>query len=759
MHVAIVGTYPPTQCGIATFTADVEASLRPLGVDVTVVPILPEPDPTRISICRDDVDSYVQAARRVNVSGCDVVLVQHEFGIFGGVAGEYVLRFVENLSIPYVVTLHTVRPKFDEAQAEIVQGLCDRASAITVFTNSGRRQVLDQGFAPARCVEVVPHGAPDELYEDVDRVAARQRLDLPADGPVMSTFGLISAGKGIELAIHAMALLRNEHPDLHYVVAGRTHPEVVRHEGERYRMCLQALAEDLGLGDRVIFIDRFLELHELRDLLGVSDVVCTPYRGSEQTVSGVLTFALAAGRPIVSTPYQYARDVLADGAGLIVDFDDDEAYAEALHTLLDPVAGARAHDAARIASASMQWSNVGKSIKSVLAAAVRRPARDLASVDRVAALPLAPAHPATSHLRLLCDDTAVLQHAHHKVPATEHGYCVDDAGRALPILDELAAATGDEWGYVAVGRVLAFLRAAAAGGDGAMRNFMTWNRSWLDEPYVGDHVGRAIWGLGELVARGGPFAEQAADLLASLTAAVSPSWPTKTIAYAGLGLVAAASVDEARFDDLQRIRPVLATWAPSGDPAWDWFESRLTYDSARIPELLIRVGDRLDDPQLVRNGGAMLHWFDSICRHGSYYRFPGHLGLEDAKAINWSGDEQPLEAAALADAHAAWFEVTREPASAAAVERCWSWFLGNNRLGEPLFDAESGAGCDGLGMREVNRNCGAESTLAAHRCALTNAAVRSASAARTVSPTSGAASNAAAPTDHDDEVPLFSVHA
>src|SRR5690606_37557030 len=159
--------------------------------------------------CRDDVDSYVQAARRVNVSGCDVVLVQHEFGIFGGVAGEYVLRFVENLSIPYVVTLHTVRPKFDEAQAELVQGPCDRASAITVFTNSGRRQVLAQGFAPARCVEVVPHGAPDELYEDVDRVAARQRLDLPADGPVMSTFGLISAGKGIELAIHAMALLRN----------------------------------------------------------------------------------------------------------------------------------------------------------------------------------------------------------------------------------------------------------------------------------------------------------------------------------------------------------------------------------------------------------------------------------------------------------------------------------------------------------------------------------------------------------------------
>lgn len=726
MHVAILGTYPPTQCGIATFTADVEASLRQHSTDVTVIPVTPEPKSDCPSITRDDPESYAEAARRVNASGCDVALIQHEFGIFGGEAGDHVLRFVENLSIPYVVTLHTVLPRFDADQLRVIRALCRNAATVTVFTSSARRLMLDQAIIPARFLQVVAHGAPSELYEKIDIPAARERLGLAGDGPVMSTFGLLSQGKGVELAIQAMALLSSEHPDLRYVVAGRTHPEVVRREGERYRDCLRALADDLGLGDRVIFLDRFLELDELADLLGVSDVVCTPYRGGDQTVSGVLTFALAAGCPIVSTPYRYARDVLADGAGMLVDFEDEEGFADALHTLLDEQAGARARAAARAASESMEWSKIGETLRAVLAAAVRRPMVELPAPAAVpvAALQVAPVWPGTSHLRLLCDDTAVLQHAHHNVPRTEDGYCVDDAGRLLPIIDRLAAQTDDGCWYVAVGRVLAFLRAAAAGGNGRMRNFMAWDRQWTDEPYIGDHVGRAIWGLGELMAADGPFTEQACELMDTLAPAISPDWSTRTLAYAGLGLVAAATADPSRAEDLDRIRPVLHKWKAPDNPAWDWFEDRLTYDNARLPEVLIRAGHRLEDAELVRNGAAMLHWLESVCRHGNHYRFPGCRGLTDAKGVNWSGDEQPLEAAAMADAHAAWFRVSGDPASLTAVERAWKWFLGENRLGDPLVDIASGAGFDGLGTRSVNRNRGAESTIAVHRCAMAYASVR-----------------------------------
>src|SRR5262245_21935667 len=203
MRVAIVGTYPPTQCGIATFTADVESSLRMHDTDVTVVPVGGEVDPERISIARDDPDSYADAARQVTEAEFDVVLVQHEFGIFGGVAGEHILRFVERLGIPYVVTLHTVLPRFGDEQSEVIRALCRNAATVTVFTSSARRLILDQGIVPARFLQVVAHGAPPELYEEVDIPAARERLSLPPGGAVMSTFGLLSQGKGIELAIQA----------------------------------------------------------------------------------------------------------------------------------------------------------------------------------------------------------------------------------------------------------------------------------------------------------------------------------------------------------------------------------------------------------------------------------------------------------------------------------------------------------------------------------------------------------------------------
>jgi hypothetical protein len=276
-----------------------------------------------------------------------------------------------------------------------------------------------------------------------------------------------------------------------------------------------------------------------------------------------------------------------------------------------------------------------------------------------------------------------------------------------------------------------------------MRNFMSWDRQWLDEPLPGDHVGRAIWGLGELMAGGGPFAEEAAELLDGLVPAIASDWPIRTLAYAGLGVVAASTVDPSRAEDLDRLRDTLRGWTPPDDPAWVWIEDHLSYDNARIPEVLIRVGQRLDDADLLRDGATMLHWLESVCRQGRHYRFPGNRGLTDPREINWSGDEQPLEASAMADAHEAWYRVSGEPASLAAVERAWSWFLGNNRLGEPLVDLATGAGCDGLGTNSVNRNRGAESTIAAHRCAMTNAAVHG-------SPVR---------TSQHDEVTRISVHA
>jgi len=719
MHAAIVGTYPPTRCGIATFTADVESSLHHNGATTTVVPV----EPGGSCIDRDSRDSYVRAAHRLNNLGCDVVVIEHEFGIFGGVAGSHILALADQLTVPYVVTLHTVLPKYSDDQLRVLQRLCRRAAAVTVFTNTARRLVLEQELVRASAVHVVAHGAPPELFAPIDNVAARQQLSLPTDVPVMSTFGLLSEGKGVEDAIQAMALLRNEHPDLHYVVAGRTHPEVVRHDGERYRESLYALVDDLGLDERVIFLDRFLELDELGALLGISDVVCTPYHGENQSVSGVLTFALAAGCPIASTPYRYARDVLADGAGILVGFHNHEELAEAIHKLLGP-SGDSAREAARQASARLSWPSVGAELLSVLHQAAATSVDDPTEPSRETLSPYFA--PSAMYLRVLCDGGAVLQHARLREPSIEHGYCVDDAARILPIIAGLAVTDNDDYWHATINRLLTFLDAAARDGRGDLRDFMSFDGRWLDEPYLGDHVGRTIWGLGETIGYDEPFAADAERLLDALVAHISPHWPTRALAYASLGLIA-ASASQPRFaDHLDRVVPALRSWTPLGTAEWNWSESRLTYDNARIPEALIRVGHRLGDEPLVDAGTAMLDWFDHLCLRDGHYRFPGYLGMDNRHQLLWSGDEQPIEATAMADAQLARFEATGDPRAAEAVERSWSWFLGNNRLAEPLIDLRTGACCDGLGERTVNTNCGAESTIAAHRCWRTVTAARAA---------------------------------
>jgi glycosyltransferase involved in cell wall biosynthesis len=388
MHVAILGTYPPTRCGIATFTADVEQSLADLGTKVTIIRVDPEETNSGPSIHRADPSSYIEAARWVNNSDVDVVLVQHEFGVYGGADGEMLLRLTNVLRVPYVVTLHTVLSPFEPNQAAVLEDVCASAAAVTVFTTTGRNMLVEQEICPANRVQIVPHGAPLELYAPIDEAAARMSFGLPSTGPIVSTFGLLSAGKGIEVAIRAMAKLVIDHPDARYVIAGRTHPEVVRKDGECYRDSLVRLVTEFGLEENVVFLDRFLSVEDLAQLLAITDVFCTPYHGEGQIVSGALTFALAAGCPVVSTPYRYASDVLADGAGLLVEFDDCDGMAAAIGRLLEdgPTRTAALAAAERYASGA-SWPAVGQTLLRVLSQSLAQ-VQSLRVPSSVSAMPV-----------------------------------------------------------------------------------------------------------------------------------------------------------------------------------------------------------------------------------------------------------------------------------------------------------------------------------------------------------------------------------
>ena len=583
MTVAIVSTYPPRPCGIAVFSGDLRNAIlgADSSVEVEIVAMVRDGEsagsPHVVHTIRQSVAAdYAAAAADLN-RRVDVVLIEHEFGIFGGEVGCHVLELVDGLTVPVVVTLHTVLAEPSEAQSRTLRALCERAARVMVFTETARRMVVSQGLADPDRVRVVPHGAPDVLSEMAwaDSVSDQsppgvlavgdQELPISADQTVLSTFGLISASKGLEVTLRALPAITAAHPDVVYLIAGQTHPDVIDHEGESYRLGLARLVRELGLEDHVHFLDRFLTIEELSRLLGRTDIYLTPYRSREQIVSGALTFAVAAGCPVVSTPYFYAEDLLASGAGQLVPFGDERAMADAVLALLDsPEALATARAQARRVGAELTWSSVGKATLAVLAeAAALRPTRSGRSDRPLPAEPEIRPH----HLLRLVDDVGIVQHAWGVLPNRSTGYCVDDVARLVIVSIGLERVLGDP-SYARVRtNALAFLAHAWNRDSAQMHNFMDYGRQWLDRPHVGDHVGRAAWALGVAAADGPVGAEAGAciRLLGEMRGCLDSATSPRQTAFAVLGL--------ARPDPATLPAPVRDTLANLANRLAGWFDS------------------------------------------------------------------------------------------------------------------------------------------------------------------------------------------
>jgi len=728
MRTAIVSTYPPRACGIGTFAADVRPAL--LGVDgvdrVDKVVIVNEPNrPQRpglvATIAQAVRGDYVRAARILGRLDIDVVLLQHEYGIFGGADGGYVLSLVENLTQPLVVTLHTVLSEPTKHQAEVLGALCRQAELVIVMTETAKRLLAQGKTCSAEKVRVVPHGAPTILARRADAYALDPTRSPYNDRFVLSTFGLISEGKGIETVIEALPAIVERHPEVLYVLAGRTHPDIAHREGERYRLGLEQAVIELGLEDHVEFDDRFLAIEEIADLLAATDVFVTPYKGREQIASGALTFGIAAGCGVVSTPYWYAQDMLASGAGELVPFGDSEALAQAVSRYIDePERLAAARAESRRIGAQLTWPSVAEATASVLREAVQLAPRRRRSV--------APRNPQlvsmrTDHLRTLVDDAGIIQHANGVIPNRESGYCVDDVARLAVVALELSR-RGDEqvWTSI-VYRSLAFLEDATDPGAG-MRNFMSYDRRWLDEPHVGDHVGRAVWALGEILSTAWVPAvvSPTQRLLDSIVGTLGGEASLRTGAYAVLGL---ARIDPDRLGSAARsllerfTEQLAAAFEASASADWRWFEDALSYDNARLPHALIVGGARLDRDDLKETGLDALRWLgdESGLAEGTL-RLTGHLGRKRTEPAPGGGDEQPLDASAFVAAELCAFSVTGDPEHARRAQWAFDWFLGRNRLHRPLYDFATGGCNDGLGEETTNDNQGAESTLAVHGAAL-----------------------------------------
>jgi glycosyltransferase involved in cell wall biosynthesis len=732
MRVGLVSTYPPRACGIGTFSRDLrEALLAADGVsDVDLAAIVREDDIDQAAevvtrIHQDQRGDYAAAARVLQRRGDDVVVIQHEYGIFGGHEGAHILSLAAELRQPMVLTLHTVLSAPSVRQAETLRALCDLAALVCVFTETARRMILDARLVSPERVRVVPHGGPTELLPASDAAGPAARAPhragsgrsgvIGTDRSVLATFGLISPGKGIEIAIAAMPAIVARHPKALYVIAGQTHPDVAKLHGEEYRISLERLARDLDLAEHVVFDDRFLNMEDLSSMLAATTIYLTPYRSREQIVSGALTFAIVAGCPTVSTPYFYAEDLLASGAGVLVPFDDPAALAEAVIGLLDdPERLERTRAEARVVGSELAWPEVGRQTAAVLREAVALGRPSASRHPPAATLPRARA----SHLLTLVDDVGIVQHADGILPLRSSGYCVDDVARLAIVALGLGRTTGAEAYHRMLARSLGFLRHAWDAEEGGMRNFMSYDRRWLDRPHAGDHVGRAAWALGEVVGAEPVRAllEPSLILLREMLPALAEQrWP-RTMAFAALGLARAdpeviggeaTSVLRAlagRLADLQRA---------NATPDWYWPEDVLNYDNARLPQALIAAGARLGDKELLGAGMRSLDWYaGELGIDGPFLQLVGHHGRRRGEPRAGAGDEQPLDAAALVEAEVEAFVATGDDARARHAVRAFEWFLGRNRLQKSVYDFSTGGCHDGLGETDVNGNEGAESTLA-----------------------------------------------
>ena len=729
VHITIVSTYPPRACGIGTFSRDIRAAMAQAdpAAQIDVLAIVREqhsaPQPDVLGVIRQDIKAdYVAAPALLTERGTDVVLIEHEYGIFGGEAGSFLLSLVTELQQPYVVTMHTVLSDPSAEQLGVLTELCRRAALVTVFTETARRMVVDSMVVAPDLVRVVPHGAPTALLPGahVDGGSAvGNQLPHLSGRTVLSTFGLISASKGIETAIRALPAVVERHPDVLYLVAGQTHPEVIRAEGEQYRLSLQRLVRDLGLQRHVQFLDRFLSTDELAVLLSSTDLYLTPYRSREQIVSGALTFAVVAGCPVVSTGYFYAEDLLGSGAGLVVPFDDPAAFAAGiLHFLDDSALLAAAAAETRRVGADLAWPVVGRQIMEVLGEALRldRPA------GPTAAGPLASAPPVRiNHIMTLVDDVGIVQHADGVVPDRSSGYCVDDVARLVIVAAGLEPERGDGTFSRMVTLGLSFLRHAFASGSAGMHNFLSYDRRWVDEPHLGDHVGRAVWALGAVVAAHPPRAVvgPSVRLLEQLAPSTAQLRDQRAMAFAVVGLT------RPRLSALPPVMRVVLTdlsdrllhgYLANTAPGWRWAEDELTYDNARLPQALIAAGNRLSRPDMVTAGLQALDWYvEQSTSSGGHLQLVGNhwrRRREQVSSVEMEGPEQPLDAAAMVECLTEAFTATGAPTYGQQAVRAFEWFLGRNRLGLPLYDFASGGCRDGLQLHSVSENEGAESTLA-----------------------------------------------
>jgi glycosyltransferase involved in cell wall biosynthesis len=728
-RVAFIGNYLPRQCGIATFTTDLCEAIATEYHETTCIAVpvndtpagYPYPSRVRFELTEKDIDSYRRAADFLNINNVDLVCLQHEYGIFGGRAGSHILALLRELRMPIVTTLHTILREPDPDQRRVLEEVAGLSDRLVVMSQRGVEFLHDIYGVPAEKIDLIPHGIPDVPFVDPsfhkDLFGVEGKI-------VLLSFGLLSANKGIENVISALPDILAKHPNVVYIILGATHPHVIQHDGETYRLSLQWLAQEKGVESSVIFYNRFVSLEELIEFIGAADIYITPYLNAAQITSGTLAYTVGAGKAVISTPYWYAEEMLAEERGVLVPFADPTALAKEVITLLDNESGRHAmRKRAYLFGRDMIWPEVARRYRETFDRA-RAERRYFSPVDFVVKpLDKRPRELPSiklDHLHNMTDRTGMLQHALFTVPNYSEGYTTDDNARAL-MVGSLLEELGHREASTLSSRYLAFISYAFNPETGRFRNFMDYQRNWLEASGSDDSHGRVLWALGMMLGRSNTPAlhSMAGRLFEQTLPAILKTTSPRSWAFALIGIheYLHRLAGDRRASQIRKklAGRLLDLYKTNNSEKWHWFEDRLTYCNAALPHALLLCGQWIPDDAMTAAGLESLTWLTDLQRskgEGHHFVPIGSNGFYRKGGKRARFDQQPVEAQATVSACLEAYRITGDKHWRKEAGRAFDWFSGRNDLNLPVYDPTTGGCRDGLHPDRANENQGAESTLA-----------------------------------------------
>ncbi|WP_343560117.1 glycosyltransferase family 4 protein [Sphingobacterium sp.] len=716
MKIAYISTYLPKECGIATFTSDLLHAVALHNQDLVqhVIAVADDdyayPGEVVFTIDRQHQLSYIEAAEYINNNGYDCVILEHEYGIFGGNSGIYILSLINTLHIPLLVNLHTILEKPSVDEKAILIEIVKRASVVIVMSNYAITLLKSVYRVNTTKVRLIHHGVPEFHLSQKE---AKEKMGLSGK-KILLTFGFIGRNKGIETVIESLATVVKNEPDLVYLIVGKTHPNVLAHSGEEYREYLKGLVDAYHLEDHVQFVNSFVSQSDLVTYLSACDVYVTPYVNEAQITSGTLSYAIGAGAAVVSTPYWHAKELLADGRGVLVEFKNPASMATTLAALFsNQEYRMTLRDNARAFGKEMTWKNIGIRYTRLLDKIV--PAPDGFKENAAFSRDEMPKF-SWKHIDRLTNQVGILQHATYSLPNYKEGYCLDDNARALLLTLLAQTDFADKRLDRRISTYLSYIYYHQR-EDGLFHNFMSFQHNFLDEVGSEDSFGRTIWALGVLLRKTKmtSYYQLGYELFFRSVPNFKQLRSNRAIAYTILGIAEYLhhqSNDEVMIELMRELTgKLIREYEASSDESWQWFESVLAYDNAILPYALLTAYPFLNDETVKQLGLLTLTFLESITiQNGALSLVGNQEWAKQGKHISKFG-QQPLDVTAMVFMYREAFRLTNKKVYFTRMVASFRWFLGENDLKLGLYDEETKGCCDGLESYGINRNQGAESTL------------------------------------------------